>query len=184
MNNVSLALPRFIKCGTGDVATLPAVLDQLDAKRILLVHGPNVAAAGILDEVRATISDRIVAVFSDSRSPTDIETKKAAFAFARECLPDAVVAVGGGSAIDAGKCAVWALGTQTPLVAIPTTFSGAENTLDCGIVDPVKRTKDVLRGPQLVATPAVYDPHFLHSVSADVVAGSAMNAFAHCVEAL
>ena len=184
MNNVSLVLPRFVKCGAGDIATLPDVLDQLNAKRILLVHGPTVAAAGILDEVRATISERIVAVFSDSRSPTDVETKEAAFAIARESQPDAVVAVGGGSAIDAGKCAVWALGTQTPFVAVPTTFSGAENTLDCGVVDPVKKTKDVLRGPHLVATAAVYDPHFIRSMSADVVAGSAMNALAHCVEAL
>lgn len=181
---LSLVLPRTIHSGPGAIKNLTDVLDFLDLHRVLLVHGPHTAKAGLVKPVADMISNRVAAVFSDSQSPTVTSTNDAIVELTRRVKPDGVVAVGGGSAIDAGKCAVHAMGQQLPLVAVPTTFSGAEMTLDAGIVDPVKKIKNQIRGPHLVATSAIYDPDFFKTISEDTLAGSSMNAMAHCVEAL
>lgn len=181
---VELLLPSRCHIAAGALETLGAVTRELGATRVLLVHGANTQRAGIIDRCRAQLDDRLVATFSESRSPTDRETAAAVRAMAQAREIDAVVAVGGGSAIDAGKVAVDTRGPATPLVTLSTTLSGAELTPDCGVVDPARKVKDVLRGPHLVATVALYDPPLLGSLDPQVLAGSAMNSLAHCVEAL
>lgn len=181
---LSLVLPRTIHSGPGAIESLTEVLDFLNLHRVLLVHGPHTAKAGLVKPIADIISDRVAAVFGDSHSPTVIATNDAIVELTRRVKPDGVVAIGGGSAVDAGKCAVHAIGAQLPLVAVPTTFSGAEMTLDAGIVDPVKKIKNQIRGPHLVATSAIYDPEFFKTISEETLAGSSMNAMAHCVEAL
>lgn len=181
---VDLLLPSRCRIAAGALDGLGAAVRDLEATRVLLVHGPNTERAGIIDRCRLQLDGRLVATFAESRSPTDQETAAAVSALARAHQVDAVVAVGGGSAIDAGKVAVDARGPRTPLVTLSTTLSGAELTPDCGVVDPVRKVKEVLRGPHLVATVALYDPPLLSSLHPQVLAGSAMNSLAHCVEAL
>lgn len=180
----SLILPRRVLFGVGQLKHLGELVDSLGAHRALLVHGPNTAAAGIVASVEDVLGKRLAVTFSSSHSPTDDETCEAVGALADGSDVDIVISVGGGSAIDAAKCAVDRIGRSIPLLAIPTTFSGAELTLDCGIVNTVTKVKRVIRGPHLVATSAVYDPTLLGTLPDSTIAGSAMNSLAHCVEAL
>jgi len=108
--------------------------------------------------------------------PTDRITE--AVAAAGEA--DGVLAVGGGSAIDLGKAISAAAGL--PLVSVPTTYAGAEWTTFFGVRDPQRR----MRGGGGGAHPAavVYEPELTLDLPPETTVGTAMNALAHCAEAL
>jgi maleylacetate reductase len=93
---------------------------------------------------------------------------------------DGLLAVGGGSAIDLAKAVSAATGL--PVVSVPTTYSGSEWTPFFGIRDPDRR----MRGGGAGAHPVgiVYDPELLLDLPRAESGGTALNALAHCAEAL
>ncbi len=110
----------------------------------------------------------------------EVPSERVDEALASASAPDGVVAVGGGSAIDLGK-AVSAAGAL-PLVSVPTTYAGAEWTTYYGVRDAERR----LRGGGGGAHPAaiVYEPQLTLELPPETTVGTAMNALAHCAEAL
>jgi maleylacetate reductase len=109
----------------------------------------------------------------------EVPSERLADAVAAARKSDGVLAVGGGSAIDLGK-AISAAGL--PLVSVPTTYAGAEWTTYFGVRDPERR----MRGGGGGAHPAaiVYEPKLTLDLPPETTVGTAMNALAHCAEAL
>jgi maleylacetate reductase len=93
---------------------------------------------------------------------------------------DGVLALGGGSAIDLGKAISAATGL--PLVSIPTTYSGAEWTTYFGVRDDERRMRGGGGGAH--PTAIVYEPELTVDLPPETTVGTAMNALAHCAEAL
>ena len=108
--------------------------------------------------------------------PTDDIAAVAAAAGAADCL----VPLGGGSTIDTAKavCAE----TSLPVVSIPTTYSGAEWTDFFGVRDPGRRQRGGGAGARVAGI--VYEPKLTLELPRDQTVGTALNALAHCAEAL
>ena len=93
---------------------------------------------------------------------------------------DSLLAVGGGSAIDVAKNA--SVQTGLPVVSVPTTYSGAEWTPMFGIRSADRRMVGGGAGAKLVGI--VYDVGLTLELPRAETVGTAMNALAHCAEAL
>ena len=118
--------------------------------------------------------------FLGVRPHAEREGVEAAIGRAQETGADALVGLGGGSAIDTAKAVSAATGL--PLVAVPTTYAGAEWTPYFGIRDEARRMKGGGSGANTVGI--VYEPALTLDLPRDESGGTAMNALAHCVEAM
>jgi maleylacetate reductase len=91
-----------------------------------------------------------------------------------------LLAFGGGSTIDTAKAV--SARTRLPLVSVPTTYSGAEWTPYYGVRTPSRRRVGAGGGANLEAI--VYDVDVTLDLPPSVTGGTALNAMAHCCEAL
>jgi maleylacetate reductase len=128
------------------------------------------------------LADRVpaAAVFDGVRRHVPTETVDEALALAERERADAVVALGGGSALDTAKAVSAAAGVS--VVAVPTTYAGAEWTSYFGMRDEAEGRKGGGAGSRTVA--AVYDPELTLTLPPGETGGTALNALAHCAEAL
>lgn len=180
---------------------------QGDARRVLLVTDPGVAATGhperIAEQMRARGLE--VVVHAGARvEPTDASLE-AAVALARDSGPfDAVVAVGGGSSIDTAKAVDLMLTNPgslmdyvnapvgagrapehplLPLVAVPTTTgTGAESTTICVLDVLALKVKTGISHARLRPTLAVVDPDLTMTQPAMVTASAGMDILCHALE--
>ena len=181
-----LPLERFISewsrvrvvFGAGSVARLGKELDALRITRALVVTTPGRSTALAL--IRGYLGDRLAGVCDRAALHVPFDHVRHALSQVDVVAPDALLTVGGGSAVGLAKAI--ALERHLPIVAVPTTYAGSEMTGIWGVTEgDQKRTgRDARVTPRLV----VYDPRLTLSLPVAVSAASGMNAIAHAVEAL
>src|SRR6266511_821665 len=146
------------------LAELGGVLDELGTSRPLLVASPRWSEEPL--------------PIQPSAAWTEVPSHR--IAEAAEQAGDGVVALGGGSAIDLGKAI--SAEADVPLVSVPTTYAGAEWTPYFGVRDPDRKLRGGGAGAHLAGV--VYEPRLTLSLPCRETVGTALNALAHCAEAL
>jgi maleylacetate reductase len=138
-----------------------------------------------LDELRDVLGGRRVFLLATERWDAPVQV----FGRWSELPTDATIdvgdaevllAFGGGSTIDTAKRV--SSETGLPLVSVPTTYSGAEWPTFFGVRDAQRRMRGGGGGAHNKAI--VYDVELTLGMPRDVTGGTALNALAHCCEAL
>ncbi|SHL17845.1 maleylacetate reductase [Pseudonocardia thermophila] len=167
------ALPSRVVFGAGAARTrLAAEVDRLGAKAVLLVGSDRYAA------LAEPFAGRVHGRFTEVREHVPVGTAEAARAAARGA--DAVVAIGGGSAIGAAKAV--ALTEGLPIVAVPTTYAGSEMTPIWGLTEGGRKITGT--DPVVLPKVVVYDPELVASLPRDLAVASGLNAMAHAVDGM
>ena len=170
---------RIMRYGAGSLSELPDVCAEAGIERPMLVATRRGAASlGALP---------VVGVYDGVRPHVPVETVREAAAVAAELDADALVGVGGGSAMDTCKAAVAELAEtgRMPvprIVAVPTTYAGAEWTSYYGVLLAPGR-KGGGNDPRVTPIAAIYDPELTLGLPLQATVGTSMNAMAHCAEA-
>jgi hydroxyacid-oxoacid transhydrogenase len=196
-----------LKFGVGARHELSHDLAQFDARHVLIVTDPGVAATGspaeIAESLRAASIETVV--FDRSRvEPTDASLIEA-IDFARAEGPfDVIVAVGGGSSIDTAKAVNLLITNEgelmdyvnapvgkaraprnrlLPLIALPTTTgTGSESTTICVLDVVSQHVKTGISHARLRPTLAVVDPELTVTQPAGVTAASGLDVLCHALE--
>jgi alcohol dehydrogenase len=178
------------------------IAGKLGVKKAQIVTDAGVAKSGVLDQVLAPLKDAgIVPVIFDEvePNPTVQTVDKAAERFAREGC-DGVIALGGGSPLDAGK-SVGVLATNpgstsdylgidkvnkpcAPVICVPTTAGTAAEITDVAVLsDHEKRIKMGLRSAYVAPRVALLDPILTLSLPPGPTRDSGLDALTHAIEA-
>jgi alcohol dehydrogenase class IV len=201
VNGFELATAGRVLFGAGAQRQVAAAVVAAGARRVLLVTGASAARAATLagDLAAAGLE---VTPFPIGGEPT-LDLARAGVAAARGAGIGAVVAVGGGSALDGGK-AIAALAANDgdaldylevvgagrvlerpslPFFAVPTTAgTGSEVTRNAVLSVPGARVKASLRSPLMLPRLAAVDPELLAALPPAVVASSGLDALSQVIE--
>jgi 4-hydroxybutyrate dehydrogenase len=200
------SFPTKIVFGTGEIQRLGDEAAALDVSRVLVVADLGVERAGLLSAPLSALSNAglVASVFTGvDGNPTEQNIEDGAKAYAAH-RAEAVVAIGGGSPMDAAKLialrAVCALPFEQlddaidggvhipanvpPVITVPTTAGTGSEVGRSGVLT-VRSTgrKTVIFSPRLLAKVAILDPELTVSMPKGVTAATGFDALTHCVEA-
>lgn len=175
-----VSLPMRVLFDVAAADAVAAEADRLHAERLLLVRSPGPRSAAQSAPIVDRLGERLAASFDEAMVHVPTETLAACLAAHKAAGADALVAVGGGSAIGLGKLV--AAATRTPLVAIPTTYSGAEMTPFNAVTENGQKVQK--RDAAMLPACVIYDPALTVGLPLAVAGPSMMNAVAHAVEGM
>ncbi|MEJ2870663.1 iron-containing alcohol dehydrogenase [Actinomycetospora sp. OC33-EN08] len=187
-----------VDSGPGALARLgDHVLDVHTSARsggAVVVTDPGLRATGIVDEaltVLAAAGCPTVVVDEIPGNPT-VPAVEAGAQVVAEAFPGSrpvVVALGGGSALDAAKgiarLAADPTGPGLPLIAVPTTAGTGAETNGFGVLeDPVRRCKVYCGDASTTPRVALLDPLLTHGLPPGATAATGVDALVHALESL
>ena len=207
MTSANYNYPTSVRFGAGRVAELPEMCAELGMERPLLVTDPGLAAlpmtASIVGDLAA--AGLGVKVFSAIRPNPVEENITQGVEMFREGGMDGVIALGGGSALDAGKIIAMMSGQErpvwdfvdegdnwkrvnpegiAPVIAVPTTAGTGSEVGRAGILtDTESHEKKIIFHPGMMPKIALLDPELTVGLPAGLTAATGMDALSHNLEA-
>lgn len=183
--------------------SLPAEVARLAVRRPLVVTDPGLvkteAFAALVEALGPSGRDKEWFLYAGVHpNPTEGDVREPAEMFRKQCC-DAVIAIGGGSPLDAGKAARLLVRRPgfnlskfyeepdwsglAPLIAIPTTAgTGSEVGRSSVITLDATQRKGVLFHPELLARSVILDPVLTVGLPPPLTAATGADALTHCIE--
>lgn len=187
---------------------VPAEMDRLGVKRVLLLTTQSLKESRLIRDVSAALGDRCVGEFDAIRAHSPREAVIGGAARARELEADHLLAVGGGSVIDATKTMLFALwrgiddveslaklaakrgappqkrldSDRMRMTAVPTTLSAAEFSHSAGVTDLERKVKLSFSHPLMAPIAVVLDPAATLETPMELLLSTGMRAMDHAVE--
>jgi 4-hydroxybutyrate dehydrogenase len=203
MITASFSFPTLTLFGPGSLSELPARLQQLKVQRPLVVTDPGLVATEAFRVLQKTLGcdaqgQSWFLYQGVHPNPIEPDVQEAARVF-RDNRCDAIIALGGGSALDAGKAARLLIKRPelnlsdyrfeddwtglAPFIAIPTTAgTGSEVGRSSVITLTATRRKAVLFHPELLAKLVILDPELTRGLPPKLTAATGLDALTHCIE--
>lgn len=199
--------PTRVLHGPGRTRELGAACKTASVSRPLVVTDAGLRDSPVIDEVRTELAGAGIEarVFADVKgNPTEANLDDGLAAYkAGGC--DGVVAVGGGSALDVGKCIAFMSGQSrpiwdfedvddwwtradplgiAPIIALPTTAgTGSEVGRAAVLTNETTHEKKIIFHPLMLPKVVISDPLLTVGLPPKLTAWTGMDAFAHCIEA-
>jgi alcohol dehydrogenase class IV len=205
------ALERVI-FGQSAASAIISEVDRIGRQRVFVVTSGSVALSAPFKKIIDALAERCVGIYSGVTAHGPRECVISGSAAARLAEPDLLLAIGGGSAIDAAKLMLLCLrhditkvdeldayrgfpaadSSVRPvdesrwlrLVAIPTTLSAAEFTWFGGAYDTERRVKDPYGHPMMVPQAIILDPATTLATPLPLFLSTGMKAVDHAAERL
>lgn len=199
--------PTRVVAGPGRIAELPDLCRAHGITRPLLVTDAGLAKSNMIASIarRVREAEIPISIFSDVKgNPVESNLTAGVVAF-KQGGHDGVVAVGGGSALDVGKCVAFMVAQSrsvfdfedvgdwwtrantdgvAPIIAVPTTAgTGSEVGRASVITREDTHEKKIIFHPLMMPKVAVEDPELAVSLSPFLTMATGMDALAHCFEA-
>jgi alcohol dehydrogenase class IV len=199
--------PAAYRIGAGRISELASACRKLGIRRPLVVTDPGILALDWFAPILPALEDHGLCprVFSAIEANPATNHIEAGLAAAAEHRADGCILIGGGSAMDAGKCIAllaqnpgrildyedvgenWkkADGAKIlPTIAVPTTAgTGSEVGRTAVIVDPDEHNKKIIFHPRMQPDLVIADPLLTLGLPPSLTAATGMDALAHCFEA-
>jgi alcohol dehydrogenase class IV len=205
------AIPALrLYCGPDSLDALAGELDRLGCARAVVFAGRTLARdADVMGAMRAALGARLAGLFDGVQAHSPVPAVEDGLRALREYRADAVVALGGGSAIVTARastillaegrgvedlCTTFPPGKpphspkllkpKLPQFAVPSTPTTAFAKAGTAVVDPVRRRRLTMFDPKTRAPVVALHPDVLMSAPADLVRDAALNAFAMAVQGI
>ena len=179
--------------GAGSRARLASEVDRLGCLRALIITGRTLASeTPVIRELEAALGARHAGTYAGIRQHAPESGILAALQQARDDRADLLIAVGGGSPIDAAKAVAHRLALERearpaaypPILALPTTLSAAEFSHVAGYTDEASRSKTGFADPYVTPRVVVLDPEVTVPTPMGLWLASGIRSLDHAVETL
>lgn len=188
--------------GQGTIAQVGELVERFNARRAMLFTTARARSRGMIAPIEEALGERLAVTYERVQPHVPEAEVAETTALAERYNVDALIGLGGGSAVGIAKAVSIALEeartgglarvgvpTDQPLVpvfAIPTTYAGSEITPTYGVTRDVNgvATKVTVTDPKIAPKVVIYDPVLTLDLPPRVTGGTGINAIAHCIEAL
>ena len=204
MQNMNWNYPTNVWFGPDRSKQVQQACDVLGVKNPLIVTDPGLLQTPIIEEINSNLSSK-TNIYSDVQgNPTGTNVTNGVKVFL-EGNHDGVIAIGGGSGMDAGKGIAFLAHQSRPLwdfedigdwwtransdvikpiIAIPTTAGTGSEVGRAGVfLNEDNHKKKIIFHPKMLPEIAILDPSLTLNLPKGITAGTGMDALAHCLEA-